>query len=133
MWGRYKVLLSGTEGADRASMLAAKTPGAGCWFDVLPSPSLGFRLGDRELSIAVGLRVGCPVVAGHMCRCGAPAAPDRHHGLFCRNSAGRQSRHAAINLIFALALRSAGIPTQLEPGGLVAGGALRPDGATMFP
>jgi len=130
---RYKVLLAGVEGSGRASMLAARAPGSGCWLEALPSPSLGLRLGDRELSIAVGLRLGCPVVGGHVCRCGAPVAPDGHHGLSCRRSAGRQPRHASINLILALALRSSGVPTQLEPGGLLAGDARRPDGATMVP
>src|SRR5882757_1775477 len=32
-----------------------------------------------------------------------------------------------------MALRTAGVPTLLEPGGLLLGDALRPDGATMIP
>src|SRR5882757_401452 len=126
-------LIAGADVVGGASMLAARSPGSGCWLEALPSPSLGLRLGDRELSIAVGLWLGCPVVGGHVCRCGAPVAPDGHHGLSCRRSAGRQPRHASINLILALALRSSGVPTQLEPGGLLAGDARRPDGATMVP
>src|SRR5882757_5984838 len=126
-------LIAGADAVGGASMLAARSPGSGCWLEALPSPSLGLRLGDRELSIAVGLRLGCPVVACHVCICGTPVTADGIHGLSCRKSAGRQSRHSAINHILALALRSAGIPTVLEPGGLLGGEAKRPDGATMIP
>ena len=129
----YSGFLSGSSGVEGAVLLAARAPGSGCWLNALPSPSLGLRLGDRELSIAVGLRLGCPVVASHVCRCGATVASDGHHGLSCRKSAGRQSRHASINLLLALALRSAGVPTQLEPVGLLPGGLLRPDGGTLVP
>src|SRR5882757_9942379 len=68
-----------------------------CWqlrHEALPSPPLGFRLGDEELRVAVGLRVGCPVVSAHVCSCGVPAASDDFHGLSCHRSAGRVSRHA---------------------------------------
>src|SRR5882757_7629052 len=130
---RFSSLLVGMEGAVRASLLAAAAPNSGCWLEALPSPSLGLRLGDDELRVAVGLRVGGPVVSAHVCSCGVPVAPDGFHGLCCHRSAGRASRHASINNILAMALRSAGVPTLLEPGGLLPGDARRPDGATMIP
>src|SRR5882757_8432773 len=130
---RYNSLVEKAEGAVRASMLAAAAPSSGCWLEALPSPSLGLRLGDEELRVAVGLRVGCPVVSAHVCTCGVPVALDGFHGLSCHRSAGRASRHASINNILAMALRSAGVPTLLEPGGLLPGDACRPDGATMIP
>ena len=43
------------------------------------------------------------------------------------------SRHASINNILAMTLRSAGVPTLLKPGGLLPGDARRPDGATLIP
>ena len=108
---KFNTLLERTGGAVRASLLAAAAPNSGCWLEALPSPSLGLRLGDEELRVAVGLRVGCPVVSAHVCTCGVPVAPDGFHGLSCHRSAGRASRHASINNILAMALRSAGVPT----------------------
>src|SRR5882757_6552376 len=126
---RFSSLLVGMEGAVRASMLATAAPSSGCGLEALPSPSLGLRLGDDELRVAMGLRVGCPVVSAHICTCFVSVAPDGFHGLSCHRSAGRDSRHASINNILAMALRSARVPTLLEPGGLLLGDAGRPDGA----
>src|SRR5882757_5614418 len=86
---QFGSLLGGTECAVRASMLAAAAPGSGCWLVALPSPSLGFRLGDDELRVAVGLRVGCPVVSSHKCSCGVLVAANGFHGRSCHRSAGR--------------------------------------------
>src|SRR5882757_7660210 len=112
----FNYLLGRTEGAVRAFMLAAAALNPGCWLEALPSPSHGLRLGDEELRVAVGLRVGCPVVSAHVCTCGVPVAPDGFHGLSCHRSAGRASRHAFINKILAMALRSSGVPALLELG-----------------
>ena len=94
---------------------------------------MGLRLGNAECRIAVGLRLGCPVVSRHICACGVPVKPEGVHGLSCRKSAGRQSRHYAINSIIATALRSAGVPSELEPNGLFRSDGKRPDGATLIP
>jgi len=54
--------------------------------------------------------------------------------VYCAASlAGRQSRHASINSIIALALKSANIPSELEPIGLLRSDGKRPDGATLVP
>ena len=55
------------------------------------------------------------------------------HGLSCRFSAGRHPRHSALNEIVKLSLRSAGIPSVLEPVGIDRGDGKRPDGITIFP
>jgi len=85
----------------------------------LPSASLGLRLEDAETRVSVGLRLGVATVLGHNCVCGARVSPDGLHGLSCRRSAGRHSRHSSINNIIALALRRADIPAHLEPSGLL--------------
>ena len=54
-----------------------------------------------------------------------------HHGLSCSRSAGRHPRHRALNEVISRALRSAGVPSQLEPAGLSRTSALRPDGMTL--
>ena len=55
------------------------------------------------------------------------------HGLSCIRSAGRQSRHAAINDVVKRALSSAQIPAMLEPTGLSRSDSKRPDGVTIAP
>jgi hypothetical protein len=55
------------------------------------------------------------------------------HGLSCRKSAGRTSRHAAINGIIKAALTTAEVPSRLEPRGLARDDGKRPDGVTSVP
>src|SRR5271163_4863717 len=83
--------------------------------------------------MAIGLRVGSSIVLGHECVCGQPVLPNGHHGLSCRQSKGRQSRHASANDIIARAFRSAGVPTTLEPQALLRSDGKRPDGVTLIP
>jgi len=55
-----------------------------------------------------------------------------HHGLSCRRSAGRQSRHHAANEIIARAFRRVGVPFFLGPHGLIRRDGKHPDGATLI-
>ena len=55
------------------------------------------------------------------------------HGLSCRFSKGRHSRHAALNDILKRTLESAKIPYHLEPSGLFRSDGKRPDGASIVP
>ena len=59
--------------------------------------------------------------------------PRGAHSLACRKSAGRQTRHAAVNEVVARAFTRAGIPCTKEPTGLIPGSSLRPDGVTIIP
>ena len=81
----------------------------------------------------VGLRLGVPLVRSHTCCCGQPVAANGHHGLACRRSAGRHVRHRLANDVIARAFRSAEVPADLEPQGLLRGDGKRPDGATLIP
>ena len=63
----------------------------------------------------------------------APVDEQAIHGLSCIRSAGRQSRHAAINDAVKRALSSAQIPAMLEPTSLSRSDGKRPDGATIAP
>ncbi len=131
---QYDTLVATASGpAARARLLAVKAEGSGAWLQALPANSLGLRLGDEELRIAVGLRLGAPLVRPHTCCCGQPVAANGHHGLACRKSAGRHIRHRLVNDVIARSFRSAEVPADLEPQGLLRGDGKRPDGATLIP
>ena len=55
------------------------------------------------------------------------------HGLSCRFSKGRHSRHAALNDIIKRSLESAKVPCHLEPTGLYRSDGKTPDGASVVP
>ena len=65
--------------------------------------------------------------------CGAQIEEFGTHGLSCRFSRGRHSRHASLNDIIKLSLDTAKIPSHLEPSGLYRSDGKRPDGASVVP
>ena len=86
---------------------------SGAWLQALPASVLGLRLGDDELHIAVGQRLGAPLVRSHTCCCGQPVASNGHHGTVCQKSKGRHVRHRLANDVIARAFRSAEVSTDL--------------------
>ena len=117
----------------KARLLGVQATGSGSWLHALPSIAIGLRLSDEEVRIAVGLRLGAPLVRTHSCICGTKVEVDGHHGLSCRRSAGRHLRHSLANDAIARAFRSVDVPVELEPPGLFRGDGKRPDGATLIP
>ena len=83
--------------------------------------------------MAVGLRLGAKLCEPHRCLCGADVDPEGTHGLACRRSAGRTTRHHALNDLVWRALSRAGIPSIKEPAGLLRSDGKRPDGLTQIP
>jgi len=83
--------------------------------------------------VAVGLRLGTSLCAPHTCPCGATVDARGNHGLACRRSMCRQSRHALINDQIQRALLRATIPAVKEPAGLSRSDGKRPDGVTLIP
>ena len=69
----------------------------------------------------------------HICICGNQVEENGLHGLSCLKSAGRRSRHDAINDLIKHSLVSAGFPSVLEPTGTCLEDGRRPDGMTMIP
>jgi hypothetical protein len=118
---------------DRARLLASSSPSSGAWLQAFPFANLGLRLGKDELRVAVGLRLGAPLIRAHRCRCGAEVDVRGLHGLSCRRSAGRHRRHALANDVILRAVRSANVHAELEPSRLLRGDGKRPDGATLDP
>ena len=105
----------------------------GLAIDVLPSSSLGLRMDDNTVRVAIGLRLGLPLCSPHTCRsCGDEVGANGLHGLSCRFSEGRHYRHSAINDIIHRALALAKIPSRLEPTNL-SSSDIRPDGITLVP
>ena len=128
-----KKLLLQANPVNRARLLASLAPGSGSWLQALPCSNLGLRLGNDELRIAAGLRLGAPLVRAHRCVCGTEVEPNGHHGLACRRSAGRHRRHALANDVIVRAIRSTAVHAELEPPRLLRGDGKRPDGATLDP
>ena len=95
--------------------------------------SVGTRLDNTSMRIAVALRLGSQICVPHKCVCGAAVDSSGTHGLSCRKSAGRIARHTAINGIIKAALTAAEIPCRLEPQGLARDDGKRPDGVTSMP
>jgi hypothetical protein len=126
-------LISSSSNKDRARLEAVSRPESGHWLQAYPSPSTGTFIDPSTLRLAIGLRLGADVCIEHSCAsCGASVDRLGHHGLACRSSAGRFSRHAALNDILRRSLVSANVPAVLEPQILRDDGK-RADGMSLIP
>ena len=136
---KEKVLSAAQSQAGRARLIAAAAPHSGDFLTAVPCSSVGNRLDDSSLRIAIALRLGAPVCAPHECICGELTDELGVHGLSCRKSAGRHFRHSAVNDLIKRSLASAEIPSRLEPTGIVRNNTddntdnKRPDGLTIAP
>ena len=119
--------------AGLARLLAAASPHAGAFLQAVPCSSVGTRLDDTSLRIAIALRLGAPVCVPHTCVCGEAVDTSGTHGLSCRQSAGRHARHSAVNDLIKRALASADVPARLEPSTLSRDDGKRPDGLSTAP
>jgi hypothetical protein len=127
------LLSSQSDMISQARLLSVSTRESGSWLHALPSSSLGNRLDDDSLRVAVALRLGASICAPHICPCGKLVDILGHHGLSCNRSAGRRPRHEAINEVIRRALVSAGVPAILEPSGVCRNDGKRPDGMSLIP
>ena len=117
----------------RARLLALSAPHSGDWLHALPLSACGLRMDDETVRVAVGLRLGAKLCEPHQCPCGTRVESQGTHGLSCRRSAGRTTRHHTINDLIYRALNRAGIPAIKEPAGLIRSDGKRPDGLTLIP
>ena len=117
----------------KARFQAVGTAPSESWIHALPSSNLGRQLGNDETRIAIGLRMGFLLVLMHQCACGSQVLPNGHHGLSCRRSNGRLSRHAAISAILASAFHAASTPSWFQLPGLLRVDGKGPDEVTMIP
>jgi len=122
-----------TNQAGIARLTAAAARHSGAFLQALPCSSVGTRLDDSHLRIAIALRLGASVCAPHTCICGESVDSSGVHGLSCRKSAGRHTRHGSLNDLVKKALASAEVPSRLEPPSLFRSDGRRPDGMSMIP
>ena len=128
-----EVMRGAQDETSRARILAASFEHSSHWLNAIPIASLGLKLDNSQLRISVGLRLGSPLCHPHQCKCGVRVSSDGIHGLSCKKSSGRFSRHGQINDIIHRSLTTAGIPTILEPVGVSRDDGKRPDGVSVFP
>ena len=89
------------------------------WLNALPIKNCRLLLSDEELQNNVGLRLGCDFAVCHECSgYEAEVDPTATHGVYCKMSKGRHSRHSEVNSVIVQTLSSAGFSAKLEPSGL---------------
>ena len=116
----------------RARLLAASTKESGAWLNALPITSLGLRMDDDTIRVAVGLCLGTSLCRPHTCHhCGTEVDHLGTPVLSCKHSEGRHHHHAALNDTIHWALTSAHIPSRLEPTGICRSDGKRPDSITV--
>ena len=130
-----KIIISANYNSDTdvARLKGCSAPGAGDWLAALLSDSLGLLLTDEAFRIAVGLRLGAPVLTTCTCACGTSCDKFGNHPLVCPKIKSRFVRHQLSNNIIRDAFTSAGVPSKLEPVGMLRDDGKRPDGATLVP
>ena len=81
------LLQSASNPRDRAHLLACATRESGAWLEALPISSIGLRMEDQSVRVAVGLRLGTPLCRPNTCcHCGLDVDALGTHGLSCRRS-----------------------------------------------
>ena len=90
-------------------------------------------LDTEVIQVAIGLRLSLDLSAPHACPCGHKVDERGAHGLSCRRSVGRITRHNLIHDIVFRAFTKTNIQASKELHGLVRADGRRPDGATLIP
>lgn len=121
------------ETTEKARILAIRKPESSAWLHALPSRAIGTLMNNNVFRISIGLRLGLNICTPHTCVCGRFVDSKGLHGLSCKKSAGRFSRHAELNEIIKRTLSTADVPSKLEPVGLVRTDGKRVDGMTLIP
>ena len=103
------------------------------WLNALPSVPLGLKLSNEQLRISLATRLGSKVCEPHVCKCGAQVDERGLHGLSCKRSSARHSRHTELNNFVKRTLSAAGFVSVLKPPGLARTDGKRPDGMTLIP
>ena len=112
----------------RALALSTSLPHAGDWLNVVPSPSLGLRLQDREFRCSLRYWLGVPL---HNCpypcpECRGTADIFGDHQVGCGGNGDRIARHNNIRDVVFTAAQSAALAPSKEAPGLVTGSLSRP-------
>jgi hypothetical protein len=127
-----RLLSAGPSQSDKARLIAISAPHDGDFLKALPCSSLGARLDNASLRVAIALRLGLPVSSRYTCICNATADDFGAHALVCRISS-HHLRYNAVKDLIKRAFASADIPTRLEPACLSRDDGKRTDGLTLMP
>ena len=109
------------------------TPHAGDWLHASPLTTVGLRLSNEAVRVAIGYRLRTNICQPHTCVCGATVDVRGLHGLACRKSGPRHIRHSQLNVLIWRAVKKAQIPASKKPIGLSRADGKRPDGAILIP
>ncbi len=112
----------------RALALSTSLPHAYDWLNVIPSPSLGLHLQDREYRSCLCYWLGVPMHNSQFScpECHCLADPFGDHQVGCGGNSDRISRHNAIRDIIYNAAQSAALGPSKETPGLVEDSDTRP-------
>ena len=117
----------------RARLLAACRRESGVWLHALLMSSLGFRMDNEVIRMAMGLHLGVPLCCPHACLlCGEGVDSLGTHGLHCSMSLGYHHHHSTVNDVIKRSLASAKIAAHLEPVGICRADGKRLDRATVM-
>ena len=117
---------------DKARLLAASSSHSSDWLHASPITSIGLRLSDEAVWLAVAKRVGRKACEPHTCTCGKPVNARGLHGFSCRKSSPRQKRHCSVNDILWRAVKRAQVPAAKEPANLILQNGKCPDSSTLI-
>ena len=79
------LLSTASDARSRPRLLAVSTKESGAWLKTPPISSMGLRMDDESLRIAIGLRLGCQLCLPRVCaHCGEDVDQYATHGLSCR-------------------------------------------------
>ena len=118
---------------DMARLKTVAAPHAGDWLNAPPITAIGLRLSDEAIRVAVGFRLGSITCQPHIRICGAMVDTRGLHGLSCRKSGPRHTRHSKLNYLIWRAVKRAQIPAIKETIGLSRINGEKADRATLIP
>ena len=124
-------ILSGTSSdTDMARLLAASSPHTGDWLHAPPIASVGLRLSDEAVRIAVTHRLGCKACEPHTKQ---SVHEDSKVWLVAEVVRDISVDHSQLNDILWLAFKRASVPAVKESAGLSHDDGKRPGGVTLLP
>ena len=125
-------LLATPNALDKARFLAVSASHSSDWLHVLPIASRGLRLANKDVRVAVRLRLGTALCKPHQCVCGAMVEANGLHELSCKLGSVRHARHTINDLIARMLLR-AEVPCMKKPAGLSRSDGKRPNRLSLIP
>ena len=129
-----KELLDNASGPlNQARLRAAEVPHSGDWLLAPLITAVGLRMTNETIRIATEMRCGISICEPHLCPFRKQVESRGIHGLSCRHSAARISRHSIVNDIVWRAMQRVKISASKKPPGLLRSDNKRPDGVTLIP